>query len=110
MRESRSLLVGLCLCLGGLPGFADSCSGDLLSCMREVRVRQTPAGPATFVDGKPVAAHMFWGRENMRALPVGSQWREFSVPIQTNVTVNGGFVLFQFQKGAGRLDVRNFRI
>ena len=77
---------------------------------RVVRVRQTPGGPVTFVDDKPVAPHMFWGRENMRALPVGAEWQEYSVPILTNVTVNGGYVLFKFQPGAGMLEVRNFRI
>lgn len=74
----------------------------------EVRVRQTSAGPQIFVDGEVAAPHWFWGRDAQEALPIGNEWRRYTIPVVPGVTVEDSQVRFFFQPTAGTLEVRDF--
>ena len=74
----------------------------------EVRVRQTASGPQIFVDGNPVAPHMFWGRETLEAQPVSKDWRRYSIAFEPAVPIEDSLVEFFFEPTAGTLEVRDF--
>ena len=74
----------------------------------EVRVRQTAGGPQIFVDGKPVAPHMFWGRETLEAQPVATDWRHYSIAFEPAVSIEDARVEFFFEPTIGTLEVRDF--
>ncbi len=70
---------------------------------------QTPAGPQIAVDGRPVAARMFWGKPGFGSVSAGPEWMErsftFTPSIDARATLH-----FRFGQKAGTVDLADVRI
>lgn len=76
----------------------------------EVRVRQTPAGPQIFVDGKPERPRMVWVRDSVARQATGAEWKPWSSRFQATYDVTSWRMGFKYERKPGLFQVRNVTI